>query len=557
VSSPTAFPRDVWVHLAATYDGTTLKLYENGSLTQSMQYATSQGIGNPASIHIGEFCASYYYGFIDDLAVYNRALSAGEIDVPPLVKLLLPASGLTRNNTPLLNYTVSSGTVTVKVDGNVVSKVSGNSLDALPDGDHTVRVEAVSGFGKMGFAEVTFTVDTIATVSIDPVTTPTHLTSQTITGTREANSTVTVAVNTSAVAGLVTYPTPTTWSSTITQLAAGGNALTVTARDAVENTATATTSIALYNAPLSSVGISRNAINAALSETATISFTVDSPASVTLKIISLNGASIYQASQTCATAGAYGFIWDGRNSAGAVVPDDAYLYTLEATDGTNLGIYSPSAPTGTGSVSCSQSADYDPFKNEPLTVSYSVAQPARVNISISWFGQSFKIMDAVPHVSGNYTFDWDGRNPQGYALSAGATSSCAAASLLSENLITTSGDAPKITLLKTDPYQVHFSYGQFTRVSYALSRTANVTMKLFSPSGAPVTLFNDVPQAVGPHVCQWDGISVSCDGAAIDVGATGNILVSGEGDYIVWIQAVNPSPPGSSSITRGSLNIGF
>jgi hypothetical protein len=57
---------------------------------------------------------------------------------------------------------VSDGTVTVKVDGIIVSKVSGNRLATLPNGSHTVRVEARDAAGNTGFAEVTFTVAAVA-----------------------------------------------------------------------------------------------------------------------------------------------------------------------------------------------------------------------------------------------------------------------------------------------------------------------------------------------------------------------------------------------------------
>jgi hypothetical protein len=69
------------------------------------------------------------------------------------------------DNTPTLTYTVTddvsaSFTEVVKVDDVTVSKVSGDSLDTLADGSHTVRVEATDEAGNTGYEEVTFTVDT-------------------------------------------------------------------------------------------------------------------------------------------------------------------------------------------------------------------------------------------------------------------------------------------------------------------------------------------------------------------------------------------------------------
>jgi hypothetical protein len=80
---------------------------------------------------------------------------------PPIVTITSPTTGLTNDNTPLLTFTVDdpAAVVTVKVDGSVVSKVSGNSLDTLTDGQHAVRVDATNAEGT-GSAEVSFTVDT-------------------------------------------------------------------------------------------------------------------------------------------------------------------------------------------------------------------------------------------------------------------------------------------------------------------------------------------------------------------------------------------------------------
>ncbi len=166
--------------------------------------------------------------------------------IAPTVSISSPVSGATKDNTPRLDFAISGETLSmVSVDGVTVSKTSGQDLDALADGPHTVRVEAIDAAGNTGFAQVTFTVDTIPpSVGINPVSTPTNVSSQTLTGTREENAVVSVAVNTSASAGAIAYPSPTTWSCTISNLATGSNAVTVTATDAAGNPAIAEATIA-------------------------------------------------------------------------------------------------------------------------------------------------------------------------------------------------------------------------------------------------------------------------------------------------------------------------
>ena len=75
-----SLPLNTWTHLAVTYDGTTLRLYVNGSQVGSRAVAspllTSTGVlrfgGNSVW---GEFFA----GRIDEVRLYNRALAVAEI----------------------------------------------------------------------------------------------------------------------------------------------------------------------------------------------------------------------------------------------------------------------------------------------------------------------------------------------------------------------------------------------------------------------------------------------------------------------------------------------
>ena len=73
-------PVNAWTHLAATYDGTTMRLYVNGvqvaSRPQTGNIATST---NPLQIGGDSIYGQYWSGRIDEVRVYNRALSAAEI----------------------------------------------------------------------------------------------------------------------------------------------------------------------------------------------------------------------------------------------------------------------------------------------------------------------------------------------------------------------------------------------------------------------------------------------------------------------------------------------
>lgn len=85
-------------------------------------------------------------------------------------------------------------------------------------------------------------------VVINPVVSPSRITTQTISGTLRG-TTVVVAVNTAAVVSPVIYPTPTTWSCTINGLVEGSNTISVTASDAVGNHTTSSIPIIVDTTP--------------------------------------------------------------------------------------------------------------------------------------------------------------------------------------------------------------------------------------------------------------------------------------------------------------------
>ena len=69
-----------WYHFVGTYDGTTIRAYINGSLIQ--QTSLSGPMNNPNSpLNFGSLSPSPYYwnGSLDDVRVYNRALTGSEV----------------------------------------------------------------------------------------------------------------------------------------------------------------------------------------------------------------------------------------------------------------------------------------------------------------------------------------------------------------------------------------------------------------------------------------------------------------------------------------------
>ena len=66
-----------WVHFAHVHDGTRTKIYGNGALI--VDVARTLNTTNTVTFRIGDYSSAQFNGLIDDVRLYNRALSATEI----------------------------------------------------------------------------------------------------------------------------------------------------------------------------------------------------------------------------------------------------------------------------------------------------------------------------------------------------------------------------------------------------------------------------------------------------------------------------------------------
>jgi hypothetical protein len=79
VVSPTKVPFNTWCHLAGVYDGKTASIYVDGELKATRANAIQPTHG-PSPLEIGLSHGGHSFnGSIDDVRIYNRALSPGEI----------------------------------------------------------------------------------------------------------------------------------------------------------------------------------------------------------------------------------------------------------------------------------------------------------------------------------------------------------------------------------------------------------------------------------------------------------------------------------------------
>jgi hypothetical protein len=79
-SAPIA--NNAWRHVAATYDGARKKLYVDGNLVGNVAYTKVLSTNN-LNVWLGfnqEFSTADYGGLLDDVRIYNRALTQTEFD---------------------------------------------------------------------------------------------------------------------------------------------------------------------------------------------------------------------------------------------------------------------------------------------------------------------------------------------------------------------------------------------------------------------------------------------------------------------------------------------
>lgn len=254
---------NTWTHLAITYDGTTMRLYVNG--TQTSTLATTGSITattNPLRIGGTTALGQYFTGLIDEVRVYNRALAASEIQtdmntpiapdaINPTITMTAPAAGNvsgTINVTANASDNIGVAGVQFLLDGNNLGtevtsspySISWNTTTAS-NGPHTLSARARDASGN------TATATSVNVNANNDLTAPTINITSPAAGTVAGTFDITVNANDNVgVVGVqfllngsnlgtevLTAPYTFTWNSNT--IADGSYTLTAKARDAAGN----------------------------------------------------------------------------------------------------------------------------------------------------------------------------------------------------------------------------------------------------------------------------------------------------------------------------------
>lgn len=147
VASTTVVQTGIWYHVVGTWDSSVgLKIYINGNLENSNAALTTRGTsGQP--LQIGNqpiFGPRLFNGLIDEASVYNRAVSAAEIQA------IYDAGAAGKCNT------ITAATLTV---GGRVKTFGGErgvagAMITITDGGGNARIALTNPFGYYRFADV-------------------------------------------------------------------------------------------------------------------------------------------------------------------------------------------------------------------------------------------------------------------------------------------------------------------------------------------------------------------------------------------------------------------
>jgi len=222
-------------------------------------------------------------------------------------------------------------------------------------------------------------------------------------------------------------------------------------------------------------------------------------------------------------AGIYnGDIWNGRNQAGMLLPDGAYLYSATVTAGGYILTWDQTTtyPLSQFQYMYPPLVSFDPFNNNPLPISYNFAYAGRVTIVFDQAGTGLITHDCNPprycllnnkyEESGPHTVYWTGTD--GTGAMRGDLARVAVVTdryLFSQNAVVQFGSKPTLTNVRVTPPVFGPTLGNqnitLTLSTYQ-SQAVSVTVSILNQASLSVLRTITVPtQGPGNATIPWDG----------------------------------------------------
>jgi len=242
----TALAVNSWTHLAATYDGTTTRLYVNGTQVSSQaQTGAMASSTNPLQIGGDSFYGQFFQGTIDEVRIYNVALTAAQVQTDmntpisatsgtqaPTVPTNLVASAVSSSQ---INLSWTASTDNVGVTGYLVQRSQGAGSTnfvqmATPTGTnysdtsltaattYNYQVQATDAAGNLSGYSSVASVTTLVSDTTTP-SAPSGLTATAV-NSSQINLSWTASTDTVGVTGYLLQRSQGVGSTNFTQLAA-------------------------------------------------------------------------------------------------------------------------------------------------------------------------------------------------------------------------------------------------------------------------------------------------------------------------------------------------
>lgn len=247
---------------------------------------------------------------------------------------------------------------------------------------------------------------------------------------------------------------------------------------------------------------------------------------VTVKVIDPSGNTVRTLVDNASRAsGTYTDTWDGKTATGSIVRDGVYSFLIEHTENGETQTLDMRETSQYREVTPSRSwpSTFDPYAEDYVHVTYSISYPSEVSMYF-WKrdydhpGSSIAPVRTMflrqPKDTGSHTEIWDGVDDEGKVVGPWSGGYCITLWTyeLPSNAMIVTGNTPVITDVVAAPnfFSPAFNpYGStepsYTAVSFNLSESANVEVKIKNSNGVVIDSFNRPDLPAGANTIVWNG----------------------------------------------------
>lgn len=278
-------------------------------------------------------------------------------------------------------------------------------------------------------------------------------------------------------------------------------------------------------APVVTVSASPLSFDPTDGETTSVNYSLNTTANLRVDI--KQGSSVVKTLRSLASqnAGSYSLVWDGRNTSGTVMGLGTYTAEVYAVNnsGSDTDTASVTIVENGGGVTApnltnvyANPTPFDP-DTENTRIYFTLDKTASTTVTIRDGSSTIRTLVSGTQLSaGTYYYEWNGRNSSGnvvgdgtYTARVNASNSAGADTEDTSVQVDSNGNGGTCDIVTThyvDP-STFDPKEEDAEITYSLSRSANVTIKIKEYSGGATikTLFTNQYRSSGTHNVFWNG----------------------------------------------------